>query len=295
LEAAVKSNVGTAYAKGVDLNINYKQTINKNFWVSILANFTATANKYGRYEEPQYKYDYRFQTGRPINQPFGYIAERLFVDDKEAANSPTQLFGSSPLPIGGDIKYRDVNKDGIINQDDQVPIGLPTTPQIIYGFGFSFGYKNFDLNAFFQGLARESFFINATSEDDRYWGKYGTAPFINNAQILQAYADDHWSEEKQNLYALWPRLSTTDILNNQQQSTWWLRDGSFMRLKSLEVGYTIPKDFARKMHIRNMRLYFSGLNLFTFSSFKLWDPEQAGQGFAYPIQKVFNFGINVNL
>ncbi|MBW8685308.1 SusC/RagA family TonB-linked outer membrane protein [Chitinophaga rhizophila] len=295
LEASVKSNVGAARSKGLDLNINYKQTINKNLWASILGNLTVTSNQFVRYEEPEYKYEYRYQRGRAINQPFGYIAERLFVDDKEAANSPTQLFGNSPLPVGGDIKYRDVNNDGIINQDDQVPIGLPTTPQIIYGFGFSVGYKNFDLNAFFQGLARESFFINATSEDDRYNGKYGTAPFINNAQILQAYADDHWSEENQNLYALWPRLSNTDILNNQQQSTWWLRDGSFMRLKSLELGYTLPKEVARKMHIRNLRLYFSGLNLFTFSSFKLWDPEQAGQGFAYPIQKVFNFGINVNL
>ncbi|PWV56267.1 TonB-dependent receptor [Chitinophaga sp. S165] len=294
LEAQVKSNVGTAYAKGLDLNINYKQNISKDVWASVMGNLTVTSNRYGRYEEPQYKYDYRFQTGRPINQPFGYIAERLFVDDKEAANSPTQLFGSSPLPIGGDIKYRDVNKDGIINQDDQVPIGLPTTPQIIYGFGFSMGYKNFDLNAFFQGLARESFFINATSEDDRYRGKYGTAPFVNNAQILQAYADDHWSEENQHLYALWPRLATSDILNNQQQSTWWLRDGSFMRLKSIEVGYSIPKSLARRMYISNLRLYFSGLNLLTFSHFKLWDPEQAGQGFSYPIQKVFNFGANLN-
>lgn len=294
LEAVVKSNVGTAYAKGLDLNINYKQNISKTLWASVLGNLTLTSNHYGRFEEPEYKYNYRFQKGRPINQPFGYIAERLFVDDKEAANSPTQLFGSSPLPIGGDIKYRDVNKDGIINQDDQVPIGLPTTPQIIYGFGFSMGYKNFDLNAFFQGLARESFFINATSQDDRYWGKYGTAPFVNNAQILKAYADDHWSEENQHLYALWPRLSTTDILNNQQQSTWWLRDGSFMRLKSVEVGYTLPKSIAKRMYISSMRVYFSGLNLFTFSHFKLWDPEQAGQGFSYPIQKVLNFGANVN-
>ncbi|WPV66105.1 TonB-dependent receptor [Chitinophaga sp. LS1] len=295
LEAAVKSNVGEATAKGLDLNINYKQTFSKNFWASVLGNLTVTSNKYQRFEEPEYKYGYRFQNGKPINQPFGYIAERLFVDDKEAANSPTQLFGASPVPAGGDIKYRDVNKDGIINQDDQVPIGLPTTPQIIYGFGFSLGYKNFDLNAFFQGLARESFFINATSQDDRYYAKYGTAPFVNNAQILQAYADNHWSEENQNLYALWPRLSTTDILNNQQQSTWWLRDGSFMRLKSVELGYSLPKSLTKRMYIRTMRIYFSGLNLLTFSHFKLWDPEQAGQGFGYPIQKVFNCGINVNL
>ncbi|SFW84746.1 SusC/RagA family TonB-linked outer membrane protein [Chitinophaga sancti] len=295
LEAAVKSNVGEAYAKGLDLNINYKQTFSKNFWASVLGNLTVTSNRYARFEEPEYKYAYRFQNGKPINQPFGYIAERLFVDDKEAANSPTQYFGNSAPPAGGDIKYRDVNKDGVINQDDQVPIGLPTTPQIIYGFGFSLGYKNFDLNAFFQGLARESFFINATSQDDRYYAKYGTAPFVNNAQILQAYAENHWSEENQNLYALWPRLSTTDILNNQQQSTWWLRDGSFMRLKSVELGYSLPKSLTKRMYIRSARIYFSGLNLLTFSHFKLWDPEQAGQGFGYPIQKVFNCGINVNL
>src|SRR6185369_15645667 len=205
LESTVKANLGTAYAKGLDLHADYKQTFSKDLWVSMLGNLTITSSRYGHVEEPEYRYKYRFQSGQQINQPFGYIAERLFVDDKEAINSPPQTFGG-PQPQGGDIKYRDVNKDGIINQDDQVPIGLPTTPQIIYGFGFSVGYKSFDLNAFFQGLARESFFINATSEDDRYWGKYGTAPFVNNAQILKAYADDHWSEENQHLYALWPRL-----------------------------------------------------------------------------------------
>ena len=295
LEAQIKANVGTAYSKGLDLHVDYKQTISKNLWASVLGNLTATSSKYGHFEEPQYKYPWRFQSGQPINQPSGYIAERLFVDDKEAFNSPPQSFGSSAQPQGGDIKYRDVNKDGIINQDDRVPLGLPTTPQIIYGFGFSVGYKSFDLNAFFQGLARESFFINATSEDDRYYGHYGTAPFVNNAQILKAYADNHWSEENQNLYALYPRLSTNDNVNNQQQSTWWMRDGSFMRLKSLEIGYTLPKSIARRMYLENLRIYFNGLNLITWSHFKLWDPEMAGQGFGYPIQKVFNAGININL
>lgn len=289
----LKANLGTAYSKGLDLHIDYKQNISKNLWASVLGNLTVTSNRVGHLEEPAYKYAYRFQSGQPINQPFGYIGERLFVDDKEAANSPTQAFGG-PLPIGGDIKYRDVNNDGIINQDDQVPIGLPTTPQIIYGFGFSLGYKGVDINAFFQGLARESFFINATSQDDRYNGQYGTAPFVNNAQVLKAYADSHWSEETQNLYAMWPRLSVTDINNNQQQSSWWLRDGSFMRLKSLEVGYTIPKNLLKKLYVENLRIYVNALNPITWSHFKLWDPEQAGQGFSYPIQKVYNIGINLN-
>ena len=182
----------------------------------------------------------------------------------------------------------------LIDQNDQVPLGLPTTPEIIYGMGFSVGYKGFDVNAFFQGLARESFFINATAQNDTYNGLYGTAPFANNAQILQAYANNHWSEENQNLYALWPRLSPTENFNNEQQSSWWLRDGSFLRLKSVEVGYTLPKRWIKKLYVDNLRIYFNGLNLYTFSHFKLWDPEQSGQGFAYPIQKVLNFGVNVN-
>ena len=202
----LQANLGTATSDGLDLSIDYKQTFSRDLWASVLGNLTVTSNKVGHLEEPQYKYPYEFRSGQPINQPFGYIAERLFVDDKEAANSPTQLFGGNVSPMGGDIKYRDVNKDGVINGDDQVPIGLPTTPQIIYGFGFSVGYKQFDLSAFFQGLARESFFINPSSQTNVGAGIYGTAPFVNNAQLLQAYSDNHWSENNQNLYALLPPL-----------------------------------------------------------------------------------------
>lgn len=279
----LQANLGKVDSKGFDLHLDYKQNFSKDMWLSVMANLTVTDNKVRYYEEPEYKYAYRFSTGNPVNQQFGYVAERLFVDDKEAANSPVQNFGSE-FPKGGDIKYRDINGDGVINQDDQVPIGLPTTPQIIYGFGFSFGYKSFDVSAFFQGLARESFFIDPKA----------TAPFADNAQLLQVYADNHWSEENQNLYALWPRLSTTHIANNEQSSTWWLRDGSFMRLKSVEMGYSLPKRWIAPLKLTNFRVYFSGLNLLTFSKFKLWDPEQAGNGFAYPIQKVFNLGVNLN-
>jgi TonB-linked SusC/RagA family outer membrane protein len=295
LEAPISANLGTAISKGIDLNLNYKQTISKDLSVAVMANFTGTSTRYGHFEEPQYAEAYRFQAGKPINQAFGYVAERLFVDDKEAANSPSQQsFGGKNPVMGGDIKYRDVNHDGVINQDDQVPLGLPTSPEIIYGFGFSVSYKNFDLNAFFQGLARESFFINATSTDDRTNGIYGTEPFVNNAQILKAYANNHWSQENQNLYALWPRLSLNSVPNNEAQSSWWLRDGSFLRLKSLEVGYTLPKKWIKPMYLENARLYFNGLNLITWTHFKLWDPEQGSNGFGYPIQKVLNVGLNIN-
>lgn len=289
----LRSNLGKATSEGIDLNVNYRQDFKSGLWVSMLGNLTITRNKAVHLEEPEYPNAWSFRTGRMINQPYGFIAERLFVDDKEALNSPSQIFGDY-LPMGGDIKYRDVNKDGVINQDDMVPIGLPSTPQVIYGFGFSVGYKNVDFSAFFQGSARSSFFIDPTGRTDFFYGIFGTAPFVNNAQILQAYAEDHWSEENQNLYALWPRLSAYDIPNNQQPSTWWLRDGSFIRLKSIEAGYTIPKKWSSKIYMENVRFYFSGLNLLTFSKFKLWDPELAGNGFAYPVQKVFNLGLKFN-
>ncbi|OQP62023.1 SusC/RagA family TonB-linked outer membrane protein [Niastella vici] len=286
----LRSNLGKASSEGIDLNINYRQDFSNSLWASVLGNLTITRNKVTHLEEPEYHNSWSFHTGQMINQPFGYIAERLFVDDKEARNSPAQIFGNY-LPMGGDIKYRDINKDGVINQDDQVPIGLPSTPQIIYGFGFSVGYKNFDISAFFQGSARSTFFIDPTARTDFYNNIFGTAPFANNAQILKAYANDHWSAENQNLYALWPRLSTYEIPNNQQTSTWWLRNGDFIRLKSVEAGYTIPKKWSNRIFMNSARIYFSGLNLFTFSKFKLWDPELAGNGFAYPVQKIYNLGL----
>jgi hypothetical protein len=118
-----------------------------------------------------------------------------------------------------------------------------------------------------------------------------------NTQVLSEFANSHWSEEHQDLYAAYPRLgvNSTVISNNLQPSTWWLRDGSFMRLKSLEVGYTLPARIAKSLRVSNLRIYFNGLNLLTWSPFKLWDPEQGGNGFAYPIQKVYNIGLNVNL
>lgn len=296
LESGISANLGKVNSKGIDISLDGKENIGTDFVVAARGNFTFSTNKYTQFEEPQYKEAYRQQVGQPLNRQYGYIAERLFVDDKEAANSPTQIFSSNGFaPKGGDIKYRDLNNDGKIDGADQTFIGNPTVPQIVYGFGLSMSYKNFDLSGFLQGQARVSFFINPAT----------TAPFIKspesqytgNTQLLQAYADDHWSEDNQNLYALYPRLGTNGavIENNRQNSTWWLRDGSFLRLKSVEFGYTLPKKWAKAVLVRNARVYFNGLNLLTWSPFKLWDPELGGNGFAYPIQKVFNVGLNINL
>jgi hypothetical protein len=221
------------------------------------------------------------------------------VDDLEAANSPIQNIGTDAYG-GGDIKYRDINGDGKITSLDRVPIGFPTEPQIIYGFGISSGYKSFDLSFFFQGLAQESFWINtATSSTNP-----STVPFLDtdgngsvrsqNA-LLQAYADSHWDENSKNIYALFPRFSDKMVSNNYaERSTWFMHDGSFMRLKSAELGYSVPQRITRGIKMANLRVYASGTNLLTFSKFKLWDPEMTGNGLGYPIQRVINFGVQIS-
>lgn len=303
-EADVLTNLGVVDSKGIDLSADYKQNFNNGLWTSFRGNFTYSTNKYTYIEEPNYPETWRHFIGQPISRGYGYIAERLFVDDNEARNSPTQIMSiddaydnrvNGILPQGGDIKYKDVNGDGKIDNLDQVFLGYPETPEIVYGFGFSSGFKGFDLSAFFQGQARVSFFIDPRK----------VSPFVErnvkyidgNTQVLQEFADNHWSEENQNLYALYPRLGTSSaaIANNLQPSTWWLRDASFIRLKSLEIGYTLPSSISKSLRISNCRLYFNGLNLITWSPFKMWDPELGGNGFSYPIQKVFNVGLNVNL
>jgi hypothetical protein len=216
---------------------------------------------------------------------YGLVAERLFVDDIEARKSPVQSFGGN-APMGGDIKYRDINGDGQITSLDLVPLGHPVTPEITYGFGFSFGYKQLDVSTFFQGNARVSFFINP----------YNISPFVQNGGsqngLLKAVAESHWSEENQDLHAFWPRFDAQFNNNNSQTSNWWLRDGTFIRLKTVEIGYTFPKKWLSRLHFSNFRMYANGQNLVSFSKFKLWDPEMGGNGLGYPVQAVYNLGIN---
>jgi hypothetical protein len=230
-------------------------------------------------EEPQYADNNKnlSRVGNSMSQMYGLVAERLFTDQSEVNNSPIQ-FGNV---LAGDIKYRDINGDGKISTSDYVPLGLPATPEIIFGFGFSAGYKGFDLSAFFQGSARSSFMINPAD----------ITPFGNQNGLLKVIADDHWSENKRNAYALWPRLNNNFSENNNQSSSWWLRDGSFMRLKSAEIGYNVAPSFLKRLHLSTGRIYVNGTNLLTFSAFDLWDPEMGGSGLGYPIQKVLNAGV----
>lgn len=289
LTSNVYGNVGEVKSGGFDGSLDLNHSFNNDTWITGRFNFTYATNEFVENEEPEYRWDYLSNIGWPINTWKGFIAERLFIDEADVRNSPVQELGS--VPQAGDIKYKDINGDGRVNDDDQVHIGYPTVPEITYGFGLSAGYKNFDVSTFFQGQGRVSFFIDPNgrrSDPDRF----GIVPFAGHRGALKIIADDHWNPNNPVSHAFWPRLSASVNQNNSRQnSTWWMRNGRFIRLKTLEVGYTLPKNWVQPASM--VRVYVTAQNLFTISDFKLWDPEMAGNGLAYPLQRVYNVGINV--
>ncbi len=289
LEAAVRANVGESYSEGIDMSVDANYSINTDWWVSGRLNFTYATSEFIEREEPDYsETPWVSSIGHSLMQQWGFIAERMFIDDADVANSPAQPWGEYGA---GDLKYRDINGDDKITDLDKVPIGYPTVPEIMYGAGLSTGYKGFDFSLFFQGSARSSFWVDP----------YATAPFINNGWVsgegnnalLQAYADDHWSEDNRNVYAMWPRLDYKYNPNNSQRSTWFMHDGAFLRLKSVELGYSLPKDLVGKIKMEKLRIYYSGINIASWSNFSLWDAEMGGNGMAYPLQRVHNIGVQV--
>ncbi len=291
LTSNVFGNVGEVKSGGWDGSIDLNHSFSKDAWITGRFNFTYAHNECVQNEEPEYRWKYLSNIGWPINTWKGFIAERLFIDQADVDNSPRQELGS--IPQAGDIKYKDINGDGRINDDDQVHIGYPTVPEVTYGFGLSGGYKNFDISFFLQGQDRVSFFIDPNA---RRWNpdRFGIVPFAGHRGALKIIADDHWNPNNPVSHAFWPRLSATLNLNNSQQnSTWWLRNGRFLRLKTVEMGYTFPNKWFKPVPFNSVRLYFTGQNLFTFSAFKLWDPEMGGNGLAYPLQRVYNVGLNI--
>lgn len=298
LQADIQANTNKAESRGIDVSMNYNRSFNNSLYIQARGNFTYATNKVLIYDEPTYAANegYRYHVGLPTTQTFGYIAERLFVDDNEAKNSPVQFGGTPGTDYGGgDIKYRDVNKDGVISDADMVPIGLPTSPEIIYGFGGTVGYKGFDFSAFLQGSARSSFFINPGNITPFAFGTEQGNPNVPQNGLLKVIADSHWSEQNRDSYAFWPRLGPTFVNNNLQPSTWWMRNGAFLRLKSVELGYNLQPKALRRIAVKNLRVYVNATNLNAFSSFKLWDPEMGGNGLGYPVQTVYNLGVSVSL
>ena len=266
------SNKGKVDNWGIELSVNWRKEFTKDLYVDFRGNFTYTENKYVNLYEPVYPYVWKTSTGKPLSRTTGYIAQGLFSSQEEIDNSPTQNLGSTVKP--GDIKYRDVNGDGKIDGSDQVMISpYGTTPRIQYGLGMNVTYKKFDFGVFFNGSAKRTIMIS------------GISPFgQSDYNVMQFIADDYWSESNPNPNAKYPRLGLTSsqTANNTVASTYWMRNGNFIRFKTLELGYKFKYG----------RVYLNGDNIAVFSPFKLWDPELSWN--AYPLQRTFNIGVQLN-
>lgn len=292
----VKANAGSLESKGVDIMLDYNKSFTGGLWITSHNTFTYATNKVTKYDEPDYETigtPWRSRIGESWNQRWGLVAERLFIDELDIENSPTQEFGKV---MAGDIKYKDINNDGKVNNDDLVPIGYPTVPEINFGFGISAGYKNFDFSCFFQGTGKRSLWIDPKGCSPFVNRTAGTGSVIAGASnlVLTDIANSYWSEDNRDIYALWPRLSTTSVGNNEQSSTWYMRDGSFLRFKSLELGYSLSRKLLRKIKMENVRFYYTGTNLLVFSKFKMWDPELGGGAFNYPLQRTHSIGLQLS-
>ena len=272
------ANIGKVDNSGVDISVDYNKAFSKDLILSLRGTFTYAHNEIVEMDEPKYKWAYQYKAGHPINSIQCLIAEGLFRDEEEIASSPSQDIYATTYPIRpGDVKYRDLNDDKIIDDNDMCWTGNPTVPEIIYGFGFSLKYKGFDCSAFFQGQGKVSIIM------------YNYHPFATAATpgsgLMQWIADEHWSEDDPNPKALYPRLSSLWNNNNTKASTLYVRNGKMLRLKTAEIGYTYKK----------MRVYVSGTNLLTFAPFKYWDPEKgSGNGLGYPLQRTYNLGFQFN-
>ncbi|MGV3547522.1 MAG: SusC/RagA family TonB-linked outer membrane protein [Pedobacter sp.] len=275
-------NLGIVENKGIDGTLQYDTQLSSNWSLNLRANVTFNKDKVIENDQAPKAYPWLEQRGLNIlaSTRFGYIAEKLFESQAEIDASPTQFGKLMP----GDIKYKDLNGDGKIDSFDQTNIGRGDIPSTTYGAGFSLTFKNFDFGMFFQGQHNADIFL-------------GIPSFANSGGLgnMLAVATDRWTPSNPRQDAFYPRLSYGGTNNNNyQNSTWWLRDVSFLRLKNADLGYTL-KDGIKSIGVKRLRIYAMGYNVFTFSKFKLWDPELlTNNGTRYPLTSNYSLGVTAN-
>ena len=295
LESNPSANVGKVTSEGFDGHFTFRQKLGA-VGLTIRSNITYSKNEIVDRDEENNYYWYKMQKGHRVNQARGLISLGLFKNYDDIRNSPVQDFdGYKVMP--GDIKYKDVNGDGKIDGNDQVAIGATTKPNLIYGFGIAANWKGLDVNLHFQGAGKSTYFIDGSTVHmfklGDGWGNVLSEMANSNRWISADISGDPATE---NPNAEYPRLSYGPNSNNYQQSTYWLRNGSYLRLKTVEVGYTLPTQLVNKVHFNTVRIFFVGTNLLTWSAFKLWDPEMGStDGKRYPLSKNLSLGISVNL
>ena len=300
--SAPYGNIGIIENKGFDGTIEYNKRINKDWVIALRGNVTFNKDKWIQGELPEQKYEWMNQYGHNINGVKGYVAEGLFtqaeiddmarwesLSDANKAITPKPFASQFGTVKAGDIKYKDLNNDGQIDAYDQTYISRGDVPTTVYGFGFTVGWKDLSVGMMFQGVAGAERVLNGSSVN----------PFNGGGGSGNLYSNigDRWTEEKPDQNAFYPCLSygseTTSNINNFQKSTWWVRNMNFLRLKTLQISYNLPKPWVNKVHLKNAAVYVMGTNLFTLSRFKLWDPElNTDNGASYPNTTSYSVGIN---
>lgn len=300
--SAPYGNIGIIENKGFDGTIEYNKRINKDWVIALRGNVTFNKDKWIQGELPEQKYEWMNQYGHNINGVKGYVAEGLFtqteiddmarwesLSDANKAITPKPFASQFGTVKAGDIKYKDLNNDGQIDAYDQTYISRGDVPTTVYGFGFTVGWKDLSVGMMFQGVAGAERVLNGSSVN----------PFNGGGGSGNLYSNigDRWTEESPDQNAFYPRLSygseTTSNINNFQKSTWWVRNMNFLRLKTLQISYNLPKPWVNKVHLKNAAVYVMGTNLFTLSRFKLWDPElNTDNGASYPNTTSYSVGIN---
>jgi TonB-linked SusC/RagA family outer membrane protein len=274
-------NAGIVDNKGFEGELTWRKRFG-NHNLMIRGSYSYATNRIQYAAEPVYALAYRGLKGTQINEAYGLTALGLFRDKTDIDTSPKQQFGTVRP---GDIKYLDRNGDGVINSQDEGYLGQVTTPKSIMGITLSYTYKNFDFNVLFQGATGGKLWLNGTSA----WA------FSSNSSVLADYLTGRWSTENPDPDAQWPRLASSNNINNNQNSTFWLRSSNYLRLKNAEIGYTLPKAWVKRIGLSNIRTFANSSNIYTWSKMKIFDPERTNGFGDYPQMRVINLGLNVSM
>jgi TonB-linked SusC/RagA family outer membrane protein len=275
-------NLGRVKNRGLDALIELKNTTQKGLYYSVRANFTYAHNKVIENDEALPKYPYLSGKGHPVGQPWGLIDKGFFGNHNDVAASPVQTFQNQVLP--GDIKYTDVNGDGVVDAYGLQPIGYARTPEIIYGFGGTVAYKGFDVSIYFTGAAHTSLFLSG-------WSMYPFATGLGIFNVMQEYYNHRWTPDQQ--HPKYPEVTDGNNPNNFQNSTIWQKDASYLRIKNAEIGYTINRSFTKKFGVNSLRAFVNGTNLYTWDKIKVIDPESDNGTGEYPLQLGLNLGLQL--
>lgn len=286
---AIKGNVGKVRNAGVEVDAVFTNSHDK-LQYSVYGNFSFARNKIIDQQEIENLYAYNNRTGHPLNSSYGLISDGLFFDAEDILNHATQLYGSVQP---GDIKYRNLNPqdDNVVDDNDITYIGRGDIPEIIYGFGTQLAYRGFDLNVHFQGVGN----VEKKMSGYTYWEfrPDGQGNVMEHHKSRWVYDPDKGIDTR--LTASYPRLSLAgnDTNNRKPNSDYWLKNASYLRLKSVEIGYTLPQRVTKSIYLKHLRVYVNAYNLFTCDNIDITDPEASGSSVGYPLQRTFSLGVNI--